>query len=148
MTVWPVEASNNYTYMNFLTPATERVVVSVCVVAVFVAMLSVVVVLVVVIIYCIVVPSGSVYVRVSVATSVLTSDLFDYVLLVEDYRLAKKKASIDESSIPTLNFIIALFITVNLLKDIDRYKNSSAFIPPNPAKVELSMATSWPCGFL
>ncbi len=46
------------------------------------------------------------------------------VLLVEDNRSAEKKASIDESSIPTLNFTIALFVTVDLLKDIDRYKNS------------------------
>lgn len=76
------------------------------------------------------------------ATSVWTSDEFEAVLLVEEELTVEKKDSIDESSMPTLNFIIALFVTAELLKDIDLYKNSSDFIAPSPTMVELSIDTS------
>ncbi len=80
-------------------------------------------------------------------TPVWTSDELEVVLLVEEELAVEKKDSIDESSMPTLNFIIALFVTVDLLKDIDLYKNSSDFIAPSPAMVEFSIDTSWPCVF-
>ena len=81
-------------------------------------------------------------------TSVWTSDEFEAVLLVEEELTVEKKDSIDESSMPTLNFMIALFVTAELLKDIDLYKNSSDFIAPSPAMFELSIDTSWLSAFL
>ena len=82
--------------------------------------------------YVIMVPLGRVYVRVSVETSVEVAETLEVGLLVEDATLTEKNVSIEESSTATLNFIIARSVTAPLLKDIERYRNSSAFMGPSP----------------
>ena len=47
----------------------------------------------------------------------------------------EKKAYIDGSSMARLNFMIIRFVTAELFKEIDRYKNSLDFVGPSPIKV-------------